>query len=271
MKRTLLGLTAITLFFAACKKDDDTPATYYLSKLIEVGEDGNDTTLISYNADNTFKETYSAGMNNGQLEFFAEGPVYEGGKIVAIQQRSSFTPASHYSKSFVYTGTQVTRVNYYGDNDQDGQYEIVSVYDSLVYTAGKLSELWHLDPVMPDNQTKYIITWEGNNVKTCSLYFKMPGTDFLLHSVTKYTYDNKPGFQHILGSYHWLSNPTSFDYLSANNLVKEEEFSEDVLRFTSTNVYTYEGNLLKMVDTEDKYTDPVSTETYKVKLEYTTK
>lgn len=272
MKKTLLGLTAMTLFFAACKKDDDSPeVTYYLSKLIQVGEDGNDTTLISYNADNTFKETYSAAMNNNQLEFFAEGAVYEGGKIVAIRQRSSFNPVNHYTRSFVYTGDLVTKVRYYWDNNQDGQYEVSPAFDSLVYTAGKLSEYWALNPDQPDNQTKYLITWEGNNVKTCSLYFKMPGTDFTLHSVTKYSYDNKQGFQHLLGGYQWLSNPTSFEYLGANNLLKEEVYSENVLSFSSTNVYTYEGNLLKMIDTEDAFTDPVSSETYKTKLEYSTR
>lgn len=271
MKRTLLGLTAVTLFFAACKKDDATPGTYYVSKLIQVGEDGNDTTLITWNADNTFKETYSSGMNNGQLEYFAEGPVYEGGRIVGIQERSSFNSNTHYTKSFVYTGSQVTKVHYYWDNDQDGNYTVSPRFDSLVYTAGKLSEYWALDPTMPDNQTKYILTWEGSNVKTCSLYFKIPGADFMLNSVTKYTYDNKPGLQHLLGGFQWLSNLTSFDFLSANNLLKEEEYRDDVLKYTSTNTYTYEGSLLKAVDTEDKYTDPVSTETYKLKFEYITK
>ncbi|WP_343303389.1 hypothetical protein AAHN97_17665 [Chitinophaga niabensis] len=272
MKKTLLGLTAMTLFFAACKKDDATPGTYYLSKLIQVGEDGNDTTLISWNADNTFKETYSSAMNNGQLEFFAEGPVYEGGKIVGIKERSSFNPNSHYTKSFVYTGTQVTKVHYYWDNDQDGEYIVSPRYDSLVYTSGKLAEVWGLHAEQPENVTKYILTWEGNNVKTCSLYLKnVAVVEFTLHSVNKYTYDNRPGFQYLLGDYNWLSDMNSFELLSANNLVKEEVYSDDVLRSTYTNVYTYEGNLLKAIDAEDKYIDPPSTETYKVKFEYITK
>jgi len=272
MKRTLLGLTAITLFFAACKKDDASPETYYLSKLIEVGEDGSDTTLISYNADNTFKEMYSAYINNGQLEYYVEGPVYEGGKIIAIQERSSFYPNSHYTKGFVYTGNQVTRLNYYWDNDQDGQYTVSPRYDSLVYNAGKLAELWSKDASQPENTNKYILTWEGNNVKTCSLYLKHPGVaDYTLYSVNKYTYDNKAGFQQLLGNYHWLSDIYSFEFLSANNMVKEEVYRDDVLRSTYTNAYTYEGNLLKVVDSEDKYIDPPSTETYKIKFEYTTR
>jgi hypothetical protein len=274
MKKTLLGLTAMTLFFAACKKDDATPApvTYYLSKTIQVGEDGNDTTLISYNADETFKETYSSAMNNGQLEYYASGPVYEGGKIVAIQQRSSLNPVSRYTKSFVYTGDLVTKVNYYWDNNQDGQYEISPSFDSLVYTAGKLTELWALNTAQPDNQTKYLLTWEGNNVKTCSLYFKHTGTDFMLESINKYTYDNKPGFQQLIGAYLWLDDQNSFEYLSANNATKEEYFNADnVLQSTYTHVFTYDGNLLKTIDTEEAYTDPVRSETYKLKFEYATR
>ncbi|MRG47054.1 hypothetical protein GFS24_18165 [Chitinophaga sp. SYP-B3965] len=275
MRKTLLGLTAMTLFFAACNKDDNddtTPGTYYLSKFIQVGEDGNDTTLISYNENNTFKETYSSGMNNGQLEFYEAGPVYEGGKIIAVQQRSSLNPVSHYTKSFVYTGDLVTKVNYYWDNNQDGQYEVGPAFDSLVYVAGKLTELWALNPDQPDNQNKYLLTWEGNNVKTCSLYFKHSGNDFILESVNKYTYDNKPGYQHLIGSYLWLDDLTSFEYLSANNVTKEEYFNNnDVLGSTYTHAYTYEGNLLKTIDTEEAFTDPVRSETYKIKFEYITK
>ena len=270
MKRTLLGLTAVTLFFAACKKDDASPGTYYLSKLIEVGEDGNDTTLISYNADNTFKEKYTAYTNNGQLEYYAEGPVYEGGKIVAIRQKTSQTP-DHYVFSFVYTGNLVTRKNVYWDNDQDGTFELAPIYDSLVYKDGKLSEYWALRPDNPGYESKYLITWEGNNVKTSLTYRKQTGTDFVLEETKKYTYDNKPGFQQLLGNFNWLNNMTSFEYLSANNLLKVENYREDILRSSSTNVYTYEDNLLKVVDSEDKYIDPPSTETYKVKFEYITK
>jgi len=274
MKRTLLGFTAVTLFFAACKKDDATPTpeTYYLSKLIEVGEDGNDTTLVSYNADDTFKETYSAYMNNGQLEYFAEGPVYEGGKIVAVQQRNSTYPNPHRTKGFVYTGNQLTRMEYYWDNDQDGQYTVSAMYDSLVYSAGKITEIWTKNADQPENVSKYLLAWEGDNVKTCSLYMKHPGVaEFELYDVSKYTYDNKPALQQLFGGFQWLSDMNSFELLSANNAVKEEVFRDGVLRSTYTNAYTYDGNLLKEMNSQDVYVDPPSTETYKVKFEYTTR
>lgn len=271
MKKTLLGLTAMTLFFAACKKDDASPETYYLSKMIEVGEDGNDTTYISYNADNTFKELSYSYTNNGIVEFYAESPVYEGGKIVAIQERNTDNPTVHTTRSFVYTAGVVSKVHYHGDANGDGLPD-TDRYDSLVYAAGKLTEFYALNTSQPDYTTKYLLTWEGNNVKTCSTYFKQPGSDYSLYSVSKYTYDNKPGFQQLLtGNYQWLNDLTSFEYLSANNTIKEEQFHEGALRATYTNAYTYEGNLLKMVDSEDTYVDPASTETYKVKLEYATR
>lgn len=266
MKKVMLGLTAMALIFAACKKDDASPETYYLSKIIEVGEDGNDTTFISYNADNTFKELYSSAGD----EFYGEGPAYEGGKIVAIMERSSFNPTSHKTKSFVYTGNNVTRVNYW--STQDGQTTPASIYDSLVYVNGKLSEFHHADVNMDGYSTKYVLTWEGDNVKTCTTYMKQAGSDYSLFDVTKYTYDTRPALYKLLtGNYYWLSDLTSFDYLSANNVTKEEVFRQDILRSTYTNAYTYEGNLLKMVDSEDKDVDPARTETYKVKLEYATR
>lgn len=271
MKKVMLGLTAMALIFAACKKDDASPETYYLTKMIEVGEDGNDTTFISYNADNTFKEILYSYTSNGAVEFYAQGPVYEGGKITGIQERDSDNPANRTTRSFVYTAGVISKVTYYGDANGDGVPD-TDRYDSLVYTAGKLTEFYALNAAQRDYPIKYTLTWEGNNVKTASTYFKQPGTEYTLHSISKYTYDNKPAFQQLLGNFQWLNDLTSFDYLSANNVTKEEVFNEEnILRSTYTNVYTYEGNLLKMVDSEDKYIEPATTETYKVKLEYTTK
>lgn len=271
MKRTLLSISACLVLLAACKKDDETPGTFYLTRLIEVGtgDNGNDTTFVSYNADNTLKELYSSATENGVVDFYGEGPVYEGGKIAGLQQRSSLDPTVRKVKSFVYTGSNVTRVNYWStSNDQT---QLASYYDSLVYTNGKLSEYYSLNSYEPGYETKFVLAWEGNNVKTCSTYMKQNGGDFTLFDATKYTYDNKTGFQTLLaGNYYWLSDLHSFDYLSANNLVKEEVYREGVLRSTTTNVYTYDGNLLKMVDTEDVY-ESGSKDTYKVKLEYATR
>jgi len=264
MKKTLLGLTAITLLFAACKKDDASPETYYLSKMIEIGEDSNDTTFISYNADNTFKELSYAYTSNGEQVSYSEGPVYEGGKIVSLQEKRNGTSTT--TKSFIYTGSLVTRVVYHGDINGDGIDD--NRYDSLVYAAGKLSELYSLDGANRDYVYKYVLTWEGNNVKTRSTFYKQTGTDYVADGISKYTYDNKPSFQKILGSYQWLNDLSSVENLSANNITKEEVFRNDVLSATYSNVYTYEGNLLKMVDSENTYPNPDYNETYKVKLEY---
>lgn len=264
MRKTLLGLTAITLFFASCKKDDASPETWYLSKMIEIGEDSNDTTFISYNGDNTFKELSYSYTSNGEFVTYSEGPVYEGGKIVSIFEKENGTSIT--TRSFVYTGGIVTRVIYHGDINGDGIED--NRYDSLVYASGKLAEIYSLDGSNRDNAYKYILTWEGNNVKTRSTFYKLTGTDYVADVVSKYTYDNRPSFQKILGSYQWLTDLTSVENLSANNITKEEVYREDVLRATYSNVYTYEGNLLKMVDSENTYPDPNNTENYKMKLEY---
>ena len=264
MKRTLLGLTAITLFFAACKKDDVSPETYYLSKMIEIGEDSNDTTLISYNTDNTFKEVSYAYTSNGQYVSYSEGAVYEGGKIVSIYERSNGTTKT--TRTIVYTGDAVTRVVYNGDINGDGIED--NRYDSLVYTSGKLSEIYSIDGSNPGYVYKYLLTWEGNNVKTRSTFYKFSGSDYVADVVSKYTYDNKPSFQKLFGNYQWLNDLSSVENLSANNITKEESYRYDVLNATYTNAYTYEGNLLKEINSENIYPDPAYNETYKVKLEY---
>ncbi|MRG47053.1 hypothetical protein GFS24_18160 [Chitinophaga sp. SYP-B3965] len=266
MKKTMLGLTAITLFFAACKKDDASPETYYLSHIIEVGTDGNDTTFITYNADNTFKELSYSYINNDILESYAQGPVYEGGKIVSIYEKNPDQPALHTISSFVYTAGVVSKVQYFGDRNGDG-IEDTYRYDSLVYAGGKLAELFEMNN---GYNKKSVLTWEGNNVKVCSLYVKEGGADYVLNSVKKYTYDNKPGFQQLLGNYQWLSDVASVEYLSANNVVKEEMFMNGELYSTFTDVYTFEGNLLKTIDSEDTF-ESGSPDIYKVKLEYITR
>ncbi|SIO55438.1 hypothetical protein [Chitinophaga niabensis] len=264
MRKTLLGLTAISLFFGACKKDDASPETYYLSKMIEIGEDSNDTTFISYNGDNTFKELSYAYTSNGEPVSYSEGAVYEGGKIVSLYEKRNGTTTT--TRSFVYTAGVVTRVIYHGDINGDGLED--NRYDSLVYASGKLSEIYSMDGSNAGYVYKYLLTWEGNNVKTRSTFYKFSGTEYTSDGVSKYTYDNKPGFQKLFGSYQWLNDLSSVENLSANNITKEESYRDDVLRATYSNVYTYEGNLLKMVDSENTYPDPAYNETYKVKLEY---
>lgn len=274
MKKTLLSITVVVLLFAGCNdKDDTTPKAekWYISKSIEKRGSGNadDTTVVTYNADNTVKE-FSSGSG---IDYQASGPVYEGGKIIRIQEKRSEQGTPGTRASFVYTGDQLTRINNFGfDGDRNEWYD--QSYDSLVYKNGKLSEFYELE------KTGYALffrlTWEGSNVKTVERYSKAPeDADYTLHNIATNTYDNKPALHLLLNNnYIWLVNVMNFENLSANNLVKQEVHYQPsgVLNDRTTITLTYnDAGLPEGIDTKWEYlqTEPSHVENSQTLFIYT--
>lgn len=274
MKKTLLSITVVVLLFAGCNdKDDTTPKAekWYISKSIEKRgtENADDTTIVTYHADNTVKEFYSGSG----MDYQASGPVYEGGKIVRIQEKRSEQGTPGTRASFIYTGDQLTRINNFGyDGDRNEWYE--ESYDSLVYKTGKLSEFYEFE------KTGYTLffklSWEGSNVKTVERYSKAPeDADYILHSIATNTYDNKAGAHLLLNNnYIWLVNMTNFENLSANNLVKQEVHYQPsgILNDRTTITLTYNSDgLPETIDTKWEYlqVDPSHIENSQTKFIYT--
>lgn len=271
MKKVLFGISAMVMLLTACQdKDDTTPGNeqWYLSKIISIDESGNDTTEISYNADNTVKEFYTRYAS----EFDVSAPVYEGGKIISIREKASERPEFGTRTSFVYTGDNITRINNYAYDNATDEWSLNS-QDSLVYAGGKLVESYNTDKYGYSNF--YKLTWEGGNVKSYERSYKDGGNAaYILFEVVTNTYDTKPSYQRLIkDNYTWLANTNSFENLSANNLVKQEKVSspETLPGQRTTITLTYDDNgLLKATDThwENLLTTPVDEENYRVVFEY---
>lgn len=272
MKKALFGVSAMVLFLAACKNNDDaTPEAkqWYISKSIEVSDNGNDTTEISYNTDNTVKEFYS----EYGTEFYSSTPVYEGGKIVRIEEKTTDRPTVGIRTSFVYTGDKVARINNFS-YDQSVQQWHQSSYDSLVYANGKLAELFSFSEY--GYSTKYKLTWEGENVKRYERHSKELGAaEYTLFEVVTNTYDAKPSYHSLVkNNYTWLVNAEYFESLSANNLIKKEKVQhpEGTMsqRTTNTLFYNNEGLLISINSRiENLLATPAYEENYESLFEYT--
>lgn len=275
MKKTLLSITAVVLLFAGCNdKDNTTPnaGKWYISKSIEVGTNGNgnDTTLVSYNADNTVKEFYDT---DGSY-FYASTPVYQGGKIVRVEERSTERPTPGVRTSYEYNGDKLVRVNNFAYDATLGTWYQES-YDSLVYdNAAKLSEVYD---IRKDGYAMFFkLTWEGANVTKYERSAKVPGaTVYTLESVGYNTYDAKPAIHLMMNNnYIWLVNVLNFENLSANNLVKQEvsRMPGNIFSEQTTIYLTYnEDGLVSDLDTKYEYMEmnPPHVENSKTLFVYT--
>jgi len=271
MKKVMLAFTAITLLFTACKKEDDPAAEkWYLTRLIDVYGERKDTTFVSWHTDNRLKEFNYTYIYNGAAAFNAFLPVYENGKITGIQMRTQNRPEAHTIASFTYTGNLVSSI-VHQNYDQDQAQWVNNSHDSLVYAGGKLAELYV--KYRNGSTTWYKLTWEGENVKRCAISSKQQDTEFLLYQTIKYTYDSKPAFHQVVNdNYQWLADVSNFKYLSANNLLKAEMIREPegTLDMTTTHTFTYDGDILKSVDTKEEMVFPeVYVQDYKTIMEYT--
>ncbi|MRG47055.1 hypothetical protein GFS24_18170 [Chitinophaga sp. SYP-B3965] len=271
MRKPLFSLIVIALFFSSCKKDDDPAAeNWYLTRLIDVYEARNDTTFISYNADNTFKESRFSYIHNDAPAFNAFGAVYEGDKITGIQMWSNSMPERHTITSIQYTGNLVTIADQEVYDREQAKW-VINSHDSLVYAGGKLAELYA--NYKNGSTTFYKLTWEGDNVKSYECYSKQTGTEYVLFQTFNYTYDAKPAFHRMLtGNYYWLADITNFTYLSANNVTKADMIRqpEGTVETSRTNTFIYNGEgLLTSIATREESVYLESAKNYTTVLEYT--
>jgi hypothetical protein len=240
MKRTLLSIAAFVLLLSACKKDDAAPAEeWILTKLTHVDVERQDTvtTSLKYNTSSVLSELTESGADGDQPYSFTSYPVFEGSKLTKIMESDLEVTTPAIRNSFEYTGNNVTRINTYGF-DQAQEWNIEEYYEVLYNAQDKISELRRKSVTAPDYAAIYKVTWENENVKSVTT-FNVYGTDTSQGSTNNFTYDNQPNIVKALfkDNYMWLSSPTSFEYLSANNLAKHETlyngevYSRDTFEF----------------------------------------
>lgn len=223
MKRTLLSISAFVLLLSACKKDDAAPAEeWILTKFTSIDVERKDTviTTLKYNAELLSELTESG--SDGVPYSVTSYPVFEGGKLTKINESDLEVTTPAIRNSFVYTGNNVTRINEYGF-DQTQQWAITEYLEVLYNAQSKISEVRRKSVSSPDYSTIYKLTWEGENVKSVTA-FNVYGTDTSQSNTDNFKYDTKPNISKALfkDNYMWLSSPTSFEYLSANNLVEHK-------------------------------------------------
>jgi hypothetical protein len=225
MKRTLLSIAAFVLLLSACKKDDAAPAEeWILTKFTNVDVERQDTitTSLKYNISSVLSELTESGADWDQPYSITSYPVFEGSRLTKIMESDLEVTTPAIRNSFEYTGNNVTRINTYGF-DQAQEWTIEEYFEVLYNSQNKISELRRKSVASPEYVTLYKLTWENENVKSMTV-FNVYATDTSQSNTENYTYDNKPSLVKALfkDNYMWLSSPSSFELLSANNLVKQE-------------------------------------------------
>lgn len=237
MKKILLNIAACSLFLMACKKDDAAPQEeWYLSKFtsVEAGDTDTTTTSLKYSDASVLTELKESGVDGNAAYSLISQPVLEGGKLVKIMASDLNSTTPVIKNSFVYTGNAVTRINEYGFNAL--QEWVIAEYYEITYNAQqKIDKMVRKSTSNTDYATVYKLTWDGENVKSMTA-FNVFGMDTSQANTENNTYDNKPSFTRALfkDNYLWLSSPSSFELLSANNLVKQDLIfgGETYYRFT---------------------------------------
>lgn len=275
MRKVILSISAFVLLLSACKKDDAAPeGEWQLSKFTSIEVERKDTTvtLVGYNADKTVKELIESGTEDGVPWNYSLQSVYEGNKLVSFRESDNEDPAPRTTDAIVYNGDKVARIDYYGFNGDD-QWVITGTYEMTYNAQGKVSAITRKSVPASEYESIYKLTWDGENVKSMTV-FNVVGTDTSQANTVNFYYDDKPGIHKVLfGMYNWLSSPTLVEYLSANNLVKEEVFYNEELytRNTYERSYNERNQITEVREKRASLKDPVSESNTIVKFEYTKK
>lgn len=216
MKHPFICIATLALLFAACKKDDHSPAPAAVTKYMQsiVSDDG-DSTAVEFNID---KSVYRYLHFSADKSFTSFMPSYEPGTGNIISVDLSTDPATGESslyQSVSYNSMkQISTISFYGYNG------LLEKVDSLSYGSGKLDTIYYFK-VNPETsqkelQSKYVHTWDtkGNIVKQEE--FSMDGL-----IVTTYTYDNKINPALKVTGYYLINfgEEEVPELLSANNIL----------------------------------------------------
>lgn len=263
------------LLLSACKKDDATPAEeWYLSKFtsVEAGRTDTITTTVKL-TNNTISELTEGGMDAGTPWYFTTQTVFEGNKLTQVKESSDVDPTPRVINSLEYTGDKIAKINYYGSNQ--GQDWGITGYHEMVYNAqGKVTEIRTKGVPANEYATLYKITWEGENVKSLTV-FNVVGTDTSQANTEKYSYDDKPGIHRALfgSGFIWNGAPTSVENLSANNLLKKEIYYNETLytRITYERTYNERNQVKEQKMKIESLQEPTSTQNKIITYTYTKK
>jgi hypothetical protein len=221
MKQSLICLAALSLLFAACKKDDSsttitpTPVTKYLQSTIATN---GDSTSIEFNMDKSVYRYFTFGENPS-----ATLPSYTSGMIVTIDFSTDLLLNNIYQRQGI-TFNDLNLPSVISSYDAEGS--LIGV-DSLGYnTDKKLVMLYHSEKDADTNQEKlmysYEYTWDtkGNIIKRVMVAYTLDNANF----ITTYTYDDKINpAPKVLGYYLVKFNVEDLaGLLSANNLLTYE-------------------------------------------------
>jgi hypothetical protein len=261
MKLKLIGIAAMICLLASCSEKDtpavDNPtAEWLLSTKIR----NTDTTRYFYNSEHKVNKMT---FYDGQI-YAAYVPEYTNGRIEKMLMTFDSTATPRLQSIFQYNGNLLSRINYYNDNNFPS-----GAIDSLVYADGKLKEY----VIMQQGRISHIlkIQWTGGNITKVDRYANNEGA--MVHEANiVYTYGDKANFwRSIPGNFELLTNPWYVEYLSENNLLKEETtlLPSNTLAVRNTMIYTYDAKgLLEKIATAEEDVANSLTKEYTEKLTY---
>ncbi|MBC9932136.1 hypothetical protein [Chitinophaga qingshengii] len=259
MKKQLLALAGLALFFAACssKKDDPQPEpekpkslSGMLKTVYTLG--GNDTSHVFYNDDITLRTVKSDwNRNTSDTGGNIDSVAYADGKPSGIWEK-------YYNKALPYNDYALVIRYAYANNKlqkviippQDNY----SGYDSIGYNAsGKAEKAFRyvsMDGTAPKEVARRTFTWTGNNV-TKVVYETMENGKVLATSEDNYTYDDKPNWR-LDVSVITQGGGLVPEAVNANNILKQTRTASGIPAKTNSFTYQYDDKN-KVVKVEATY------------------
>jgi major membrane immunogen (membrane-anchored lipoprotein) len=233
MKKTLLSLMALTMLFAACKKNDD-PAPEIGAKVKRITQ-GAYTIDYEYNVDNSLKTTTEKREEQYWRSFFK----YENGKLIALY--STTTPTDNtgeLDQKYVYEGNRLVKILTPTNNDpaKDG------MMDTLTYkTNGELLSVDNYS-LLPEKilRNSDTLTWENGNIVKVVNYYRDGDGKSIRYRTRTFTYDASKSFRTVTGFiYDGGINYENFSKYNIKTLTYEYHQQNNA---KDTYNYTYEIN-----------------------------
>lgn len=233
--------------FTSCgKNNDDTKPGQEEEKWLVAGwkeiyveEKDTATVTLTYNQDGTIGEMAQYIINtDGSPYVYQHKFSYASGKLMKVLEKETGETSDEPWIEPVYQGDVIAKVKHFSYS-QTGPGNSLSNYDSLVYVQGKITEM-HVLRADATPSYMYRVTWEGDNVKTVELGNKNPDGSFSGDNITTFTYDAKPALARSLqAGWLWLRETSSFELLSANNVVKRRVMLQNQELEQDTREYVY--------------------------------
>jgi hypothetical protein len=242
MKQSFICVITLSLFFAACKKDDtttvttETPVTKYMQSTVSIY----DSIAIEYNMDKSVYKYLDYHTNGHQ--FFGVMPTYEAGKITKTVSSSDslFNITSSYQTVSYNSLGQISSIIFLNSDGSPRSADSL-IYDSNNKLDTTLYYSYNSTTKVKTLLYKYAYTWDTKNniIKQELIYVSSQSTN----TVTTYTYDDKIN-PVIKVSGYYLINFSPDDVatsLSANNMVTSSTTGSDYTDST-INTYVYDAD-----------------------------